>query len=87
MEINLMACGHVANARDSEGRPACVICTCFDVAQTIDAETNPTAGLEGRMCRCADCGKEQPSRWTLPFFKYRPGRDTDSCYDGCYGWD
>lgn len=85
--INLMECGHVANATDDNGNPACVICGCFAVRRVIDVSKEPTAGLEGRKARCADCGKEHESKWTLPFFQYRPEGLLDSCYDGCYGWD
>jgi len=43
--------------------------------------------LEGRIAKCQDCGEREPSRPSLPFFWYRPDKDFDSYYCGCYGWD
>jgi len=42
--------------------------------------------LTGREAACG-CGHRRPSAVTLPFFAYRPDRDTDEWYDGCRGWD
>lgn len=83
----LMTCGHVANATDEAGNPACAICTCFEVKREVDTASNPAAGLEGRVCECPDCGARKPSAWNLPFFQYRPNRECDGFYDGCCGWD
>ena len=83
----LMKCGHVANATNG-GKPLCVICMIdgqTDYA-TVEKEVSADYGLEGRMSRCT-CGAEEPSRWGLPFFKHRPGKETDSHDCGCYGWD
>lgn len=83
----LMACNHVANASTKDGNPVCAICGCTTVTKEIDVAQDPTAGLEGRMCECSECGKKRESKWTLPFFKYRPDKEYDESYDGCYGWD
>lgn len=86
-ELYLMACNHIAMAQDSKGNPICVICGSTKVAKTIDTIKDSKAGLEGRQAQCPDCGHLHQSDWTLPFFKYQPEHDFDSCYDGCYGWD
>jgi hypothetical protein len=82
--IFLMKCGHVNNAQDRNGNPACVICGCFDIDKKIE---KPTDGLEGRQAKCPDCGGTTESRWDLPFFKHNPDRKFDSYYCGCYGWN
>ena len=81
----LMSCGHVSNALNGDGNPCCVICSCHDVKTELP--DTPTAGLEGRHATCAYCNKEVDSRWTLPFFEYRPDKETDEYYCGCMGWD
>lgn len=44
--------------------------------------------LEGRTARCCyGCGSYDNSRPSLPFFEYRPDREYDTYYCGCYGWD
>lgn len=47
--------------------------------------------LDGRKAICTQHkgGDSKPvaSSWTLPFFEYRPERETDSYYCGCWGWD
>ena len=80
----LMKCGHVNNAHDSKGNPACIICGCFDVDTKLE---KPTDGLEGRQAKCPDCGRTTESRWDLPFFKRNPHSEFDSYYCGCYGWN
>ena len=77
-----MKCGHVNNAT-SNGKPACAICTCFDV----DHEVTGKEGLENRKAKCSDCGRISDSRWNLPFFSHNPDKEYDSYYCGCYGWD
>ena len=84
MNLYLMKCGHVNQGVTSEGKPACAICGCFDVEKPI---VKPTDGLEGRQCKCADCGHVAPSAWNQAFFKYQPDREFDSYYCGCYGWN
>jgi len=59
----MMTCGHTANAT-CEGKPACVICSCFEVADFWP-------DLTGRQAKCHDCGKTVPSAFTLAFFEYR----------------
>ena len=61
--MQLMKCGHVANAIMEDGSPVCVICQCAEV----DKEVTESFGLEGRTAKCFyNCGHETPSKWTLP---------------------
>ena len=76
----LMACGHVANAVTYDGKPCCVICGCYTVALT-------ECDLAGRKAKCSCCGKVVDSKESLPFFEYRPEKEYDSFYCGCWGWD
>lgn len=85
----MMKCGHAANAvstraGSTESVPSCVICSCFD-----QAETAPD--LTGRTARCSyyakRCHNEAPSTLTLAFFGHHPDRDFDEYYCGCYGWN
>lgn len=84
----LMKCGHVANAKDANGKPICVICAGirkdYDVIKKI-CEKNE--GLEGREAKCTDCGYKTDSNWDLPFFKYNPDYKYDFYFCGCRGWD
>lgn len=87
----LMKCGHVATGT-KDGKPICPICAGIDpraeeVEMVIDETTEPTKGLEGRKAKCSYCGNIVDSRWTLPFFEYRPDEEYDSYFDGCLGWD
>lgn len=43
--------------------------------------------LDGRMAKCSDCGKIEPSKPSMPFFSYREDKEYDSFYCGCFGWD
>jgi hypothetical protein len=83
VEKVLMKCGHAANAT-CDGKPACAICACTEVADTIP-------DLTGRKARCGyygtHCHSETPSSMKLPFFEYRPDKEYDTYYCGCYGWD
>ena len=84
MDKPMMTCGHAANAyrleADGTHTPVCVICDCDTIA-------DDSSSIAGRMAVCPDCGHETPSDKNLPFFKSRPNMETDSYYDGCYGWD
>ena len=83
-----MECGHVANAKDENGKPVCVICAGYNEgAYLIEKEAEGTEGLEDRKARCAYCRDVCESRWNLPFFEYRPDNEYDSYYCGCRGWD
>lgn len=75
----LMKCGHTANA-ESNGKPCCVICDCFEIA-----DTKPN--LEGRKARCTYCNKMTDSSYNLPFFEYQANKTYDEYYCGCRGWD
>ena len=82
-ETVFMKCGHAANAEtyvNGKKVPCCAICNCIEVE-----EHKPD--LTGRMARCVDCGRREPSDWYLPFFEYRKDKDEDEYYCGCYGWD
>ena len=104
----LMTCGHSANSMgkrpgDIESRPACVICSCFDVDEEATV-------LEGRTARCAYYGRpvktgfynsnscntckagelcscEKPSSTSLWFFQYMPDKEHDEFYCACHGAD
>lgn len=88
----VMKCGHTANSNrlmpDGTKIPSCVICGCIDIAY----ECTGTSGLEGRKAICTqhkqggDC-RPVPSSWDLPFFRYRPDKEYDEYYCGCWGWD
>ena len=80
----IMKCGHVANAETVDHQPACAICFCKEVDHAI---ASPTDGLSGRNAHCSYCGRAVQSKWTLPFFKYRPTKKYDEYYCGCGGWD
>ena len=79
MEV-LMKCGHTSMFMDAEGKPCCAICDCYEIE-----ENQPS--LEGRIAKCSYCKNERPSSYLLPFFKYRPDKDCDEYYCGCFGWD
>lgn len=78
MNKPMMKCGHAANATVN-GKPACAICMCEEIAKTPD--------LTGRFAKCPFCGHETESNINLPFFEYRPNDEYDRYYDGCFGWD
>lgn len=80
MENIFMKCGHIAYSFDNNGRPYCIMCDCYDIADNIP-------DLTERKAVCSDCGKIVDSNFNLPFFEYRKNRDTDSFYCGCMGWD
>lgn len=87
----IMKCGHTDNStwqRGKEQVPYCVICSCDEIEREIKS---PFDGLEGRMAICGqhkDISEKSivPSRWDLPFFKYRPQEPYDAYYCGCWGW-
>lgn len=93
MSKYLMKCGHVSNSTTFDGKPACAICIGTNPnALIIDHEVKNDEGLEGRFAICIDSknGSEKsirPSKWTLPFFEYRPNEKYDYYYDGSWGWD
>lgn len=81
----LMMCGHAANAHDENGDPSCAICIGLDAGAKI--VVNEAPNLEGRLSQCAYCRSKTQSSLTLPFFEYRPDKEFDAHYDGCYGWE
>jgi hypothetical protein len=92
-EFPLMKCGHTANAmsvsKNGKREPCCVICGCYEVA-----ETKPD--LTGRFAKCSYRNKRNgqphtdkdivPSSYDLPFFEYKPNEKYDEYYCGCWGW-
>lgn len=80
MKKFIMKCGHIANAETPDGKPACAICGCFDIA-----DEQPI--LRNRKARCSYCGKEVDSNFNLPFFEFKPAEEYDSYYCGCGGWN
>lgn len=80
MQKFLMKCGHTANAETPDGKPCCVICDCFEIA-----DEQPI--LRNRKAKCAWCGKIVKSNFSLPFFQFKPAEEYDEYYDGCGGWD
>ena len=92
-EPPLMKCGHTANAtqqipnNDNSGKISihcCVIC-CGIVKGNNIVQDKPD--LSGRKSQCSSCKGITDSKWTLPFFEYRPKDEYDGHYDGCFGWD
>ncbi len=84
----LMGCGHVANGKDANGKPICVICAgIHSGADIIVKKCEGSDGLEGRTAKCGYCKNTTNSNWELPFFEYCPNEKYDEYYCGCYGWD
>jgi hypothetical protein len=80
-----MECGHTALAKDGEGNPVCPICIGINPGARIVKKDKPD--LTGRKAICSYCKRLADSRYTLPFFEYRPDIEYDQYYDGCRGWD
>lgn len=87
----LMKCGHTANATHEDGTLCCVICAGDPRSDQI--EENPPS-LEGRMALCSEGkGRDRKghvpiaSSYKLAFFEYRPDKEFDRYYCGCWGWD
>lgn len=82
-DMYLMACGHIANAKEYEtNKPVCIICDCDKVIKVVKKDS-----YKDRIAKCTECGKETQSNPHLAFFKYEPDKEYDSYYCGCYGWD
>lgn len=81
----MMKCGHAANAVDKDGNPCCAICA----GSTPDAfiVEDKEIDLTGRKAICSYCNTIVDSSLDLPFFEYRPDKEYDNFYDGCWGWD
>lgn len=84
MKATMMKCGHAANGR-MNGGPVCVMCLGIDPGASVVDEAK--ADLTDRMARCSYCGAKRPSSPSLPFFGHLDGREYDSFYCGCRGWD
>jgi hypothetical protein len=79
-----MKCGHSSNAT-CDGKPSCAICAPDPDSMIVDP--NPPS-LKGRMAKCDECDAPMvPSSLDLAFFEYRPDKEYDIYYNGCYGWD
>jgi hypothetical protein len=83
MNRPLMTCGHSANAEHITPDGARVPCCCICDVETLA----PPTVLDGRVSRCTYCRAEEPSKRSLPFFRYVPLREYDEHYCGCKGWD
>jgi hypothetical protein len=90
----LMKCGHIANATtmipnsSNTGKikiHSCVICA--GIVAGFNITIDEPLDLTGRKAKCDECGKIVKSNPKLPFFSYRPDKEYDSYYSGCYGWD
>lgn len=81
----VMKCGHVSQATDQHGNPACVICIGVDSGATQIEKEVPA--LTGRKARCSYCKNERPSSYDLAFFEHKPKQEHDKYYCGCFGWD
>ena len=81
-EKKMMACGHAENGT-CDGKPCCVICMGTPESMTEAVPPN----LERRTAICPYCKSKVQSDMSLAFFEYRPGKDYDSYYCGCRGWD
>ena len=69
----IMKCSHVANST-SNGRPACVICSCFEI------DDKPPS-LDGRIAKCS-CGNTRESSPSLAFFEFQ-GEGSDWAMGHC----
>ncbi len=78
-----MKCGHVASAKNQDGKPSCPICIGIKPGAEEVEETLPD--LKGRIAVCAYCKSTRPSDLSLAFFEM--GSTMDSFYCGCRGWD
>lgn len=78
MNYYKMSCGHIATAL-SQGSPVCPVCECKLIKDIVDFDHI----LEDRIAICEYCGRKTDSKWSLPWFVFRPERDTDTYYCGC----
>lgn len=85
--MTMLACGHAANATDSEGNPCCVICVGIHAGATTIVASPDLAGRDARCTYFSTCRSQLPSNLKLAFFEFRPDRDFDEYYCGCKGWD
>ena len=94
----MMKCGHAANSTttiEGEKRPACAICAGISGgANLIVDEVGPD--LSKRQARCGYATSSRCEGTIIPseqardkqaFFEYRPDREFDSFYCGCFGWN
>jgi len=87
----LMACGHTAQGQRQDGSEVCVICVGSHPGADVPASTTPD--LTGRKAVCGSHRGPTPaagwpdSSLRLAFFEYRPLRNNDEYYCGCWGWD
>ena len=79
-----MKCGHVVDKEHIKYD----LCNCTTILREVQTDID---GLEGRKARCYQHKGGNPplvqSRWNLPFFNYRPDKETDEYYCGCWGWE
>lgn len=82
--MQMMGCGHTANATRGDGKQVCVIC--IGIVEGADVEV-AAPDLTGRWAMCSCCKKSIKSGIGLPFFEYRSQSPYDIYYCGCRGWD
>lgn len=87
MTMPLMKCGHVAQGRNWNNDPVCVICA--GINDDFDQVETAPINLTGRMAHCAytTCKSMQESSLSLPFFTHHPDKQYDTYYCGCLGWN
>lgn len=85
LSTKLMRCGCAAQGfrvdEDGGKTECCITHGCTEPA--------PEPDLSGRYAVCALGGTHGrvPSSLSLAFFEYRPDREVDTYYCGCFGWD
>jgi hypothetical protein len=77
-EIIFMKCNCVADAT-CNGKPSCATHSC--------QEQVPAPNLKGRKAICSYGHNVVDSDGALAFFRYKPDKEYDDYYCGCYGWD
>jgi hypothetical protein len=79
----LLECGCAACAFrivDGNKIPCCGIHDCITPSEEMPS-------LEGREAKCSYGDRIVESNYNLAFFRYKPNKEYDEYYCGCYGWD
>jgi hypothetical protein len=83
----LMMCGHTANATREIPKGIHIHCCAICLTHHASIIRTDPLDLTCRTAICSSCGKQTPSRTSLPFFEYKENKNNDSYYCGCRGWD
>ena len=70
---------------DQHGSPICVVC--LGIREGADVVAAELPDLIGRLAHCTECSNKVLSDFNLPFFEHHSGREEDSYYCGCQGWE